>query len=189
MKLIYCRPEFLHVQHRHIYLHSRTCTHSGLCRWPSILVAFHICYLLDCASIHEISALVIMIPLFPVYIKYLHLLWRSWSIVYLQLLWRSWSIVYLHPLWIFLYIVYCTWQWPHMSHFCISCLSMAIVLLCIRDYYMYLQSYIEIYYCTIPMDGWFFHLVLHHSTCRMDFIIYFGHRVTPLISHIRGNIL
>ena len=38
--------------------HSRTCTCSGLCRIPSILVAFHICYLLDCASVHEISALV-----------------------------------------------------------------------------------------------------------------------------------
>ena len=91
MKLIYCRPEFLHVQHRHIYLHSRTCTHSGLCRWPSILVAFHICYLLDCASIHDIPALVIMILVFPVYIRYIHPLWRSWV------------------------ILYCTWWWPHMT--------------------------------------------------------------------------
>ena len=34
--------------------------------------------------------------------------------------------------------------------------------------------------------GW---LVLHHSTSRMDFIMYFGHHVTPLTSHIRGHLL
>ena len=39
------------------------------------------------------------------------------------------------------------------------------------------------------MDGWFFHLGLHHSTFGMDFIIYFVHHVTPLTSHIRGNLL
>ena len=55
--------------------------------------------------------------LIPVYIRYLQLLWRSWSIVYLQPLWRSWYIVYLHPLWRFWSIVYCTWWWPHMTHF------------------------------------------------------------------------
>ena len=43
----------------HIYSHSRTCTRSGLHIIPSILVAFHECYLLDCASIHEISTLMI----------------------------------------------------------------------------------------------------------------------------------
>ena len=74
---------------RHINSHSRTCTCSGLCRRPSSLVAFHIFYLLNRASIHEISALVILILVIPVYIRYLHLLWRSW------------------------YIVYCTWRWPH----------------------------------------------------------------------------
>ena len=39
------------------------------------------------------------------------------------------------------------------------------------------------------MDGWFFHLVLHHSKYGMDFIMYFGHHVTPLTSHIRGHLL
>ena len=48
-----------YVQPWNIYSHTRTCTHSGLCRRPSILVAFHVCYLLDHANVHQISALVI----------------------------------------------------------------------------------------------------------------------------------
>ena len=44
---------------RHIYSHSRTCTCIGLCRIPFNLVAFHICFLLDRANVHEMSALVI----------------------------------------------------------------------------------------------------------------------------------
>ena len=153
-----------YVRPRHLYSHSRTCTHSGLCRRPSSLVAFHIWYLLDHASIHMISSLVIMIPVFLVYIIYLHPLWRSWS------------------------IVYCTWWWPHMT-LCISCIFMAIVLWCIRDFYMYLQSHVEIDYCIILMSGWFFHLGLHYSTSRMDFIMYCGHHVTPLTTHIRWHLL
>ena len=47
-----------YVRPRHLYSHSRTCTHSGLCRRLSRLVASLICYLLDRASVHEISALV-----------------------------------------------------------------------------------------------------------------------------------
>ena len=43
----------------HICSHSMTCTHSVFCRRPSSLVAFHICYLLNRASVHEITALVI----------------------------------------------------------------------------------------------------------------------------------
>ena len=40
-----------YVQTQHLYLHIRTCTHSGLCRRPSRLVASLICYLLDRASV------------------------------------------------------------------------------------------------------------------------------------------
>ena len=47
-----------YVQPQHLYSHSRTCTRSGLCRRLSRLVASLICYLLDRASVHEISALV-----------------------------------------------------------------------------------------------------------------------------------
>ena len=46
-----------YVRPRHLYFHSRTCTHSDVCRRPSRLVAYLICYLLDRASVHEISAL------------------------------------------------------------------------------------------------------------------------------------
>ena len=46
-----------YVRPRHLYSHCRTCTRSGLCRILSILVASLICYLLDHASVHEISAL------------------------------------------------------------------------------------------------------------------------------------
>ena len=56
-----------YVQPWHIYSHIWTCTCSSLCRIPSILVAFHISYCLDHASIHEISALVIFIPYSGVY--------------------------------------------------------------------------------------------------------------------------
>src|SRR5713226_2945355 len=47
-----------YVQPQHLYSHSRTCTRSSLCRRPSRLVASLVCYLLDHASVHEISALV-----------------------------------------------------------------------------------------------------------------------------------
>ena len=95
--------------------------------------------------------------LVPVYVRHFHPLWRSWSIVYLQPLWRSWSFVYLQDgdsdLCI-LYVVMTT------HDICISCLFMAIVLLCIRDYYMYLQLYAKLYYCTM-LIGW---LVFHLGT-------------------------
>ena len=48
-----------YVRPRHIYSQSRKCTRSSLCRIPSSLVAFHICYLLDRSSVHEILSLMI----------------------------------------------------------------------------------------------------------------------------------
>ena len=50
---------------RYIYSHSRTCTHSSSCRIPSSLVEFHICYLLDRASVHDILALMIWFQCIP----------------------------------------------------------------------------------------------------------------------------
>ena len=152
-----------YVRPRHIYSHSRTCTHSSLCRRPSNLVAFHVCYLLDHANIQEISALMTFIPEFPVYIKYLQPRRRSW------------------------FIVYCTWRWPHMT-LCISCLFMAIVLLCIWDYYIFVVTCIDwSLYCT---KEW---LVLPPRSSLLHFwdglYMYFGHHVTPLASHIRGHLL
>ena len=131
-----------YVRPRHLYSHSRKCTHSSLCRRLSRLVAFHIFYLLDCDSVHDISALV------------------TWF--------QCMSDIFsfhgdLGPLYIFmmeiLIYLYCTWQWPHMSYF-VSCLFMAIVLLCIRDCYVFLQLYAELYHCTM-LIGW---LVFHSGS-------------------------
>ena len=83
--------------------------------------------------------------LIPVYVRYFQPLWRSWSVIYLQPLWRSWSYVY------------CTWRWPHMWYH-VSFLFMAIVLLCIWKWYMYLQLYAELYYCTMLIGWLVFHL-------------------------------
>ena len=47
-----------YVRPRHLYSHSRTCTRCSLCRRLSKSVTSLICYLLDRASVHEISALV-----------------------------------------------------------------------------------------------------------------------------------
>ena len=152
-----------YVRPRHLYSHSRTCTCSRLCRRPSRLVAFHICYLLDRSSVHEISALVTwfqcMSDIFshygdldPLYIFSFH---------------GDHDPLYIFIMEILIYYILYVAMTTHVT-FCISCLFMAIVLLCIRDCYMYLQSCADFDYCIILLDGWFFHLVLHHSTSRMD---------------------
>ena len=56
-----------HVQPRHFYSRDGTCTTSSFCRKPPSLVSFHICYLLNHASVHDISALVIFIAESSVY--------------------------------------------------------------------------------------------------------------------------
>ena len=61
--------------------------------------------------------------------------------------------LYIFILWILIYL-YCMWRSPHI----LSCLFMAIVLLCIRDCYMYLQLYAELYYCTMVIGWLVFHL-------------------------------
>ena len=75
-----------------------------------------------------------------------------------------------------------------MSYF-VSCLFMAIVLLCIRDCYINLQLGAEFDHC-IVLIGW---LVLPLVSSSLHFwdglIMYFGHRMTPITSHIRGHLL
>ena len=84
---------------QHLYSHSRTCTCNSWCRRISRLVAFVIFYLLNRASVHEISAL---------------MTWFQYM--------SDISSYYgdLDPLYIFimeiLIYVYCTWRWPHMSY-------------------------------------------------------------------------
>ena len=143
----------------HLYSHSRTCTRRGLCRRISRFMAFPICYFLDRASFHEISALVIWFQcMLDIFSHYGDL--------------NPWYIFSFHgdlgPLYIFIrkILIYCILYVAMTTHVTVrlSCLFMAIVLLCIRDCYMYLQSCAEFDYCIILLDGWFFHLVLHHST-------------------------
>ena len=119
-----------YVRTRHLYSHSRTCTLSGLCRILSRLVVFHICYLLDRASVHEISALMTwfqcMSDIFshygdldPLYIFSFHGDLDPLYIFIMEIL-----IYYI------LYVAMTTYD-----RFCISCPFMAIVLLCIWDCY------------------------------------------------------
>ena len=138
---------------QNLYSHSRTCTHSSLCRRLSILVAFPICYLLDYASVHEISTLVTwfqcMSDIFSHY--------GDLDPLYIFIFYEDHDPLYIFIMEILIYL-YCTWWWPHISYF-VSCLFMAIVLLCIRDCCMYLQSYAEIFVLYWWMAGsstWFF---------------------------------
>ena len=75
-----------------------------------------------------------------------------------------------------------------MSYF-ESCLFMAIVLLSICDCYIYLQLCAEFDHY-IVLIGW---LVLPLGFSSLHFwdglIMYFGHHMTPLTSHIRGHLL
>ena len=71
----------------------------------------------------------------------------------------------------------------------VSCLFMAIVLICIQDCYMYLQLYAELYY-GIMLIGWLvFHLGTFITSLLGWTLMYFGHRITPLTSYIRGHLL
>ena len=136
-----------YVEPRHLYSHSRTCTHRVVCRIPSILVASHICYILDRASVHEISALMTWFQ----YMLDISSYYGDFDLLYIFIHFGDHGPLYIFIIEILIY-VYCTWQWPHRWHH-VLCLFMAIVLLCIQECYMYLQLYAELYYCTI-LIGW-----------------------------------
>ena len=151
-----------YVRPRHLYSHSRTCTRSGLCRRLSILVASLICYLLDCASVHEISALVTWFQ----YMLDISSYYGDLDPFYIFSYYGDHGPLYIFIMEILIY-VYCTWRWPLMWYL-VSCLFMAIVLLCIQDCYMYLQLCAELYHCTM-LIGW---LVFH-----------FRSFITPLLGY------
>ena len=161
--------------------HSRTCTRSGLCRRPSRLAPFHICYLLDRASVHVISSLVTWFQ----YMSGVSSHYGDLDPLYIFSFHGDHDPLYIFIMEILIYL-YCTWRWPHMSYF-VSCLFMAIVLLCIRDCYIYLQLCTEF---GLVLFGW---LVLPLGSSSLHFwdgpIMYFGHRMTPLTSYIRGHLL
>ena len=141
-----------YVRPRPLYSHSRTCTRSGVCRRPSIFVASIICYLLDHAIVHEISALVNWFQ----YMSNISSHYGDLDLLYIFNHYGDHGPLYIFIIEILIY-VYCTWRWPLMWYI-VSCLFMAIVLLCIRDCYIYLQLCTELYHCTI-LNGWLvFHL-------------------------------
>jgi len=141
-----------YVRPRYLYSHSRTCTRSGLCRRPSRLVASLICYLLDRASVLEILALVTWFQ----YMSNISSHYGDFDLLYIFSHYGDHGPLYIFIMEILIY-VYCTWRWPLMWYL-VSSLFMAIVLLCIRDCYMYLQLCAELYHCTMLIGWLVFHL-------------------------------
>ena len=150
-----------HVWIWHLYLCDGTCTSNNLCRRPSSLVEFHICYILDRACIYEISFLMTR---FQCTIRCLHLVW------------------------IYYFNIYYTWRWPHVTYVYYSYAWPLYYFVFWDCYTSYLQSHLETYNCIVLMRGWFFHLGLHYTNYGI-FIIYFSHHVIHLTSHIRGHLL
>ena len=151
-----------YVQPWHLYLHSRTCTRSGLCRILSRLVAPLICYLLDRASVHDILALVTWL----LYMSDISSYYGDLDLLYLQPLWRSWSFVYLHHGHSDLCILYVA-----MTTYVISCI-MPIHGHCTLIYpellyvFVFICIFVLLYYVDwvagLPLG------ILHHSTSRME---------------------
>ena len=144
-----------YVRPQHLYSHSRTCTHRYVCRILSKLVASPVCYLLDRACVHEISALMTWFQ----YMSDISSHYGDLDLLYIFSHYGDHGPLYIFIMEIRIY-VYCTWRWPLMWYF-VSCVFMAIVLLCIQDCYMYLQLCAELYYCTM-LIGW---LVFHLGSC------------------------
>ena len=151
-----------YVQPQHLYSHSRTCTHSSLCRRLSRLVAFHICYLLDRASVHEISVLMTWFQ----YMLDISSPYGDLDLLYLQLLWRSWSFVYLHHRDSDLCILYMA-----MTTYVISCISpihghCTLMYLGLLYIFAVMCRVVSLYYVDwvagLPFG------ILHHSTSGME---------------------
>ena len=138
----------------HLYSHSRSCTRKGLCRRLSRFVAFLIWYLLDRASVHEISSLMTwfqcMSDIFshygdldPFYIFRFHGDHDpNLSILYVAMTTHViFCIMPIHG--------HYTLMYPGLLHLlAVMCRVLIIVL-----YWL---------------DDWFFHWVLHHSTFGID---------------------
>ena len=134
-----------HLRPWHLYSRDGICTRSGLHRRPLSLVAFHMYYLFDHASIYEMLAL---ITRFHYIIRYLHPLWRSCSLYIVHRDDHMWHSMHNH--------VHCTRMYPGLLH-------------------VYLQSHAKIYHYIVLISGWFFHLGFHYSTSGMDIIYFVHH--------------
>jgi len=172
-----------YVRPRHLYSHSRTCTRSGLCRRPSRWVASLICYLLDRASVHEISALVTCSSICQTFPATMEILIYCIS----SALWRSWSFVYLHHGDSDLCILYVA-----MTTYVLSCI-MPIHGHCTLMYPGLLDVFADYMQSCIMvlcwLGGWSSIWVPSSLPSWDGLIMYFGHRITPLISYIRGHLL
>ena len=149
------------VQPQYLYSHSRTCTHSRLCRRPSKVVAFYAISLIMTVFMRfQLSWLdSIICQTFPVIMGILiHCI--SSAIIEIMILcisssWRFWSIYIVcgddHTC----HILYHAYSWPLYSYVSGTAISTC----------SYVQSFIIVLYW---LDGWFFHWVLHQSTSGMD---------------------
>ena len=171
-----------YVRPRHLYSHSRTCARSSLCRRLSRLVdllyathlivpvfmRFHLSWL-------DSGLCQIFLAFMEILIHYISLSFMEIMTLCISSSWRFWSI-------------YIACGDDHICYI-VSCLFMAIVLLCIRDCYIYLQLCAELYHC-IVLIGWLV-LPLGSSSLHLwdGLIMYFSHCITPLTSHIRGHLL
>ena len=172
-----------YVQPRHLYSHSRTCTHSGLCRilpewWHLIYTTSLIVPVFMRFQLSWLNSSICQI--FPATMEIL-IYYISLSIMEIMVLrisssWRFLSIYIIcgdEHTW---HIVYHAYSWPLYSY-----VSETTICIC-----SYMQSCI-IVLCWL--GGWssiWDHSLLHFWD---GLIMYFGHHMTPLTSHIRGNLL
>ena len=105
------------------YSHSRTCTCSSVCRRLHRLVEFHICYLLDRASVHEISSLVTWFQCMTDIFNYYGDLDPFISSSFMEIMilciyssWRFWSIYIVHGDDHTCHILYHAYSWPLYSY-------------------------------------------------------------------------
>ena len=149
-----------YVRPRHLYSHSRTCTRSGLCRRLSRLVASLICYLLDRASVHEISALVTCSSICQTFLATMEILICYISSAYVEIIvlcisssWRFWSMYIVRGDDHICDIMYHAYSWPLYSY-----VSGTARCIC--------RLYAELYY-GIMLIGW---LVFHLGTFITSFL-------------------
>ena len=145
----------------HLYSHSRKCTHSGLCRRPSRLVASLIWYLLDRASVHEISALMTWSSICQVFPAIMDILihYISSSIMEIMVLcisssWRFWSIYIVRGDEHLCDILYNAYSWPlysYVSGTAISTCSYVQSLIIVLYYWMSSSS---TWFFITPLLGW-----------------------------------
>ena len=152
-----------YIQPWHLYSHSRTCTRSGLCRRPSRLVASLICYLLDRASVHDISALVTWFQCMSDISSH----YGDLDLLYIFSHYGDHGPLYIFIMDILIY-VYCTWA---MTTYVISCI-MPIHGHCTLMYpgllYVFaIMCRVVLFYYADWVAGLPFG-ILHHSTSGMD---------------------